>query len=392
MDSPDSTLLVVLQVVTLILALLLLVAARQARGRAGAWWWVLAFALHPATQLLRQFVSATWGHYPSLPLGHVGGAVAYALLYVGARQWLGLLPRNRFVLAACVLAALLSIAAAMQGIGFLSLAFTTCITALFEALTAVAFWQAFQRDRGVVRAAAAAVFALSALASLARAYAVVPAWNEHASILPANTFWLLTFIALCILQAGSLINLINQSLLDELRNLADFDSLTGLLNRGGLARRMRHRRAHADGTPPALAMLCMDLDHFKIVNDTHGHGAGDDVLRGIGRLLHDNARPQDLASRTGGEEFGMVVDTDSEQTLLAHAERLRAAIEKEPFPTRAGPIAITISIGAALARGDEEALETVWERADLALLEAKRAGRNRVVLGVRRSAPLPARN
>jgi diguanylate cyclase (GGDEF)-like protein len=386
-DNPESTLLIVLQVVTLILTLLLLVGARQARGREGAWLWVLAFAMHPATQLLRQFVAANWGHFESLPYGHAGGSVAYALLYVGTRQWLGLVPRNRFVLCACLAAVLLSIAAAVQQQGFVSLAFTTCITALFEALTAVAFWQAFRRDGGVVRIAAASVFGLSALASLARAYAIVPAWHEASDLLPANTPWLLAFIALCILQAGSLLNLINQSLLDELRSLADFDSLTGLLNRGGLARRMLHRRAHEDGTPPGMAVLCLDLDHFKVVNDTYGHGAGDDVLRGIGRLLHDNARPYDLPSRSGGEEFGLVVDTDSEQALLLFAERLRASIEATSFPTRAGPLTITISIGAAWARGNEEALETVWERADHALLEAKRSGRNRVVLGVRRSSP-----
>jgi diguanylate cyclase (GGDEF)-like protein len=255
---------------------------------------------------------------------------------------------------------------------------------MFEALTALAFWEAWRRERGVVRATAALVFTLSTLESLGRAYSIVPSWHAEGALLPANTFWLLTFVALCILQAGSLLNLINQALVDELRSLADFDSLTGLLNRGGLARRMRHRRAHEDGSPPAMAMLCLDLDHFKQVNDTHGHGAGDDVLRAIGRLLQENARPNDLASRTGGEEFGLVVDTDSEQALLLFAERLRTAVQANPFATRAGPLAVTISIGAAFARGDEEMLETVWERADQALLEAKRAGRNRVVLGVRR--------
>jgi diguanylate cyclase len=131
-----------------------------------------------------------------------------------------------------------------------------------------------------------------------------------------------------------------------------------------------------------MAMLCLDLDHFKMINDTHGHGAGDDVLRGIGRLLQENARPNDLPSRSGGEEFGLVVDVDSERDLLVFAERLRAAIGSQPFATRAGPVPTTISIGAAFARTPEEALETVWERADHALLEAKRAGRNRVIFGV----------
>ncbi|MEO7941756.1 MAG: GGDEF domain-containing protein, partial [Burkholderiaceae bacterium] len=168
-----------------------------------------------------------------------------------------------------------------------------------------------------------------------------------------------------------------------LRSLADFDALTGLLNRGGLARRMRHRRAHHLGKPVAMAVLCLDLDHFKNVNDSYGHGAGDDVLRGVGLLLQENARPNDLPSRSGGEEFGLVVDTESEQALLVFAERLRAAVASTPFDTRAGPIPTTVSIGAAFAHGGEEAPESVWDRADLALLEAKRAGRNQVVLGAR---------
>lgn len=386
MDTPENTLLVVLQVVTLILTLLLLVGARQASGRPGAWLWVLGFAIHPLSQLLRQFVMSTWGHAAGLPFGHVGGTVAYALVYVGTRQWFGLLPRNGFVFSFCLLAVLLSGVAATQDMGFVSLALTTCITALFEGFCAVTFWEAFRRDGGVVRIVAAVVFSASAMASLLRAQAIVPAWHQASALLPANTIWLVAFIAFGILQAGCLLNLINQSLLDQLRSLADFDALTGLLNRGGLARRISHRRAHHPGQPAAMAVLCLDLDHFKNVNDTYGHGTGDDVLRGVGLLLQENARPNDLASRSGGEEFGLVVDTDSEQALLVFAERLRAAVESAPFGTRAGPIPTTVSIGAAIAHSGEETPESVWDRADLALLEAKRAGRNRVIYGARSQA------
>jgi diguanylate cyclase (GGDEF)-like protein len=106
----------------------------------------------------------------------------------------------------------------------------------------------------------------------------------------------------------------------------------------------------------------------------------------VGRLLQENARPHDLCSRTGGEEFGLVLDVESEGALLVFGERLRALIERTPIPTRAGPISVTTSVGAAYARGNEEGLDTVWERADHALMEAKRAGRNRVLLGVRHGA------
>jgi diguanylate cyclase (GGDEF)-like protein len=380
--NPEQTLLIVLQLVTLVLTLLLLVGARQAHGREGARCWLLGFAVQPLTQFLRQLVAATWGHDASLPFGHAGGVLAYALSSIGTRYWLGLKPRHAFVATAVAAAAVCSIIAASQDMGYVSLALTTCFTAMFEALTAFEFWRFFRRRGGLVRIVATIVFAVSALASLGRAYSLGPAGHGDAPVQPVNLVWLLVFIALCILQAGSLLNLINQSLLDELRSLADYDTLTGLLNRGGLSRRMRHRRLHDDGTPPAMAMICLDLDHFKTINDTYGHGAGDDVLRAMGRLLQENARPNDLSSRTGGEEFGMVLDVDSEHALLVFAERLRALIERTPFRTRAGDIAVTTSVGAAYARGNEEALEAVWERADHALLEAKRAGRNRVLLGV----------
>ena len=382
MDSPLNTLLIVLQVVGLLLTILLLVGARQARGRPGALLWALGFAMHPLSQMLRVWVGQEWGHYAGVPFGHVGGTLAFALVYVGTRRWFGLLPRNALVIAWCALAALLSVAAASQGQGWVSLSLSICVDALFQALTAVVFVQAWRRNGGQVSAVSAVVFALSAVASLLRAYAIVPAWHVG-EVGAANAQWLLVFIAMLILQAGCLLNLVNQSLLHELRSLADFDPLTGLLNRGGLTRHMRHRRTHDDGSPPAMAMICLDLDHFKSINDTHGHGAGDDVLRAMGKLLRENARPNDLSSRTGGEEFGMVLDVESEKALLIFAERLRALIERTPFQTRTGPIAVTTSVGAAYARGNEEALEAVWDRADHALMEAKRAGRNRVLLGVR---------
>jgi diguanylate cyclase (GGDEF)-like protein len=160
-----------------------------------------------------------------------------------------------------------------------------------------------------------------------------------------------------------------------------------LLNRRGLRHYLDPLLARSGNGAQTLGVLLLDIDHFKSINDTHGHGVGDDVLRGVGRLLQEQARPNDLPSRSGGEEFGLVVDTDSERGLLVFAERLRAVVGSTPFDTRTGPITVTISIGAAFAHGGEESLETVRERADHALLEAKRTGRNRVILGVCHAEP-----
>ena len=385
MDTPENTLLVVLQVVSAMLTLLMFVAARQARQRSGPDLWVVAFAISAITQVLRGWISAAWGHQVGLPFGHLGGPLAYGLLYIGIRQYLGM--RLRIGLSACAFlaATALSIMAVAHGMNFASLAMTACVTSLFEALTAVTFWQVWRSESGLARLGAAAIFAISSAASLGRAVSVVPTWHMESGLVQSNVYWLLAFIALNILQAGSLMFLVNQSLLDELQHMADFDPLTGLLNRRGLARRMKRQRTRSDAKgSPRMGMLCMDLDHFKAINDMHGHGAGDDVLRAIGELLRDNSRPRDTAVRQGGEEFGMVVEAGSEEELRTLAERHRAAIERDPLPTRAGPIPVTISIGAALAGSAGESLDEITERADQSLLAAKRRGRNRVVLASER--------
>ena len=383
MDTPESTLLVVLQVVSWVLTALMFVATKQARHRHGVALWAAVFMIQGLSQSLRVLVGIEWGHQASLPIGHLGGPLAYAVLYIGIRRYLGLPPQTGFAFLAFLFAMLLSIATISQGMNYTSLALTACFTALFQALTAAAFWNAWRSARGLVRFGAAAVFATSTAMSLARAVSLVPIWHVQANLLPSNTFWLLAFIALNILQAGSLLFLVNQSLLDELQNMADYDALTGLLNRRVLARRMLRQRPRSKTAGSLrMGMLCMDLDHFKAVNDMHGHGAGDDVLKCIGQLLGDNARPHDTAVRQGGEEFGMVVEVGSEEELRLLAERHRAAVEHQPFTTRVGPIPVTISIGAAFADNHAESVDELSERADQSLLAAKRGGRNRVVLAV----------
>ena len=167
MDTPENTLLVVLQVVALILTVLMFVGAQQARGRDGVWLWVVAFAIHAVSQALRQLASLHWGHHATLPIGHLGGPFGYAVLYIGIRRYFGLLPKTGFALLACLLATLLSIAAVAKDMSFASLALTSCVTALFEALTAAVFWSAWKREGGLIRIGATVIFAVSAAASRA---------------------------------------------------------------------------------------------------------------------------------------------------------------------------------------------------------------------------------
>jgi len=138
-------------------------------------------------------------------------------------------------------------------------------------------------------------------------------------------------------------------------------------------------QAHARGKP--LTVLVLDIDFFKAVNDTHGHDAGDDVLREFAVRLKKSIRGIDLACRLGGEEFVVVMpDTDMAVATMV-AERLRRRIAADPFPIARGErkVEVTISIGLAALSGADDSAAHVLKRADQALYRAKRDGRNRVV-------------
>jgi diguanylate cyclase (GGDEF)-like protein len=165
------------------------------------------------------------------------------------------------------------------------------------------------------------------------------------------------------------------------------DVLTGWHNRRYLQTRLQEElaRCRRDATP--LTFLMIDVDHFKRVNDRHGHLAGDEALRQIAQCIDAEVRDSDVSARYGGEEFVILLPgTDAASGRLL-AERVRAAVAAEPFelPGAAEPLAVTVSIGVAEYRpapGQEDLKLVGGElvaRADLALYEAKAAGRNAVV-------------
>jgi two-component system, cell cycle response regulator len=162
--------------------------------------------------------------------------------------------------------------------------------------------------------------------------------------------------------------------------MAITDALTGLYNRRYMETHVGTlvEQAAARGKP--LTVLVLDIDYFKAINDTHGHDAGDDVLREFAIRIRKSIRGIDLACRYGGEEFVVVMPETDLAVATMVAERLRRRIASEPFPIQQGgrSIEVTISVGiAALGPGDNAA--AVLKRADQALYRAKRDGRNRVV-------------
>lgn len=163
----------------------------------------------------------------------------------------------------------------------------------------------------------------------------------------------------------------------KLLEVSRIDHLTGVF----------HRKAYEESAPGVLSaslsngrelsMLVIDIDHFKRVNDEHGHQVGDKVLRAVSRLLQDNLRSDDHLYRFGGEEFVLLCDRLPASAALSMAERLRLSIERDVAAAEGVPV--TVSIGMSTAPADGQTLEELFSAADNRLYDAKKLGRNQVV-------------
>jgi diguanylate cyclase (GGDEF)-like protein/PAS domain S-box-containing protein len=165
----------------------------------------------------------------------------------------------------------------------------------------------------------------------------------------------------------------------QLERWAMTDSLTGLHNRRSFLEIAERELSRAGRHGDPLAILMLDIDHFKAINDAHGHRVGDFVLKEFGKLCRQNLRTFDAVGRVGGEEFAVLLPkTDYEQAMTV-AERFRLVIEKTRLALKHGlPLQFTASIGVATITQETTNVDTLLNEADTALYEAKRAGRNRV--------------
>ena len=177
-----------------------------------------------------------------------------------------------------------------------------------------------------------------------------------------------------------------QALIDALVDLSSRDVLTGLANRRAfeLALGREVDRVARSGEPALL--LALDIDHFKRVNDSHGHAAGDQVIRAVANALLDSVRPMDLVARVGGEEFAIILPNCASTFGMTVAERVRLRVERMPVALGAlvpgaQEITVTVSVGGAFAPQWVRSTPTLWqERADQQLYMAKGQGRNLVRL------------
>jgi len=170
--------------------------------------------------------------------------------------------------------------------------------------------------------------------------------------------------------------------IEKLEKLAFIDELTGIGNRRYSEIKIGAKLAEIERYAWArdFGLLFMDIDKFKDVNDKYGHDAGDNVLKMVAKTLAANLRTEDFVGRWGGEEFVAVISDSDNKTLYAIAEKLRSLVSQSSLNINDGTLAVTISIGATVAKRGE-AMEPLVKRADRFMYESKNSGRNYVTIG-----------
>lgn len=234
------------------------------------------------------------------------------------------------------------------------------------------------------------------IAALLALRAASPLWSGHPAGLAltvdtgVNVALMFAFIALGLMLNASLCAMVVLRLVRRLQHLSRHDALTGVLNRRGLeqALALEHGRLRRHGRP--FALLAVDVDNFKRINDTHGHAAGDAVLVGLATTLRVGCREIDRVGRTGGEEFCVVLPEADRGAAELAAARLLAAVRDHAFVIPDGTLRVTVSLGVVVAEDRDEPIDLLWRRVDRALYAAKAGGRDRAaVVTTNASAPLP---
>ncbi len=193
-----------------------------------------------------------------------------------------------------------------------------------------------------------------------------------------EAIYLGSYVALVVLTLGFLL-LCNERLNRDALRLATRDALTGAPNRRAIEEVARDELARCRRSGLPLAVLLLDLDHFKAINDTYGHAAGDAALRAFVATATAQLRARDTLGRYGGEEFLVVLPATTCEDARATAERLRVAVAGATLEAGEHRLRVTTSIGVAEAAGNDD-IDAMLARADTALYQAKAQGRNRTAL------------
>jgi diguanylate cyclase (GGDEF)-like protein len=365
-------------VLILLGAVFLFVWARH-RSTPALLWWGIPFVMTGFAMMI--YARPGWDtDFVPIAFGNAARMISIGMMVQGVRVFSG----RKVFLVPVVTACLVWIALCFYPPVFGSLpARITVVSLLTAGVAATGAWELW-RDRAEVLASRwPALAAFTSFASLMVLRAILVPWAPFpVGAQPLDPLWLAAFLWItfghAIFGAVMFLTMTMERREAEQRNFALSDPLTGLMNRrafADFALRMNRRRS---GIRSSMALLVLDLDHFKSVNDRFGHEVGDRILKIFADVAESNVRPSDQLFRMGGEEFCFALPETPLLEAIAVAERIRKAFEVSVIETPAGPARSTVSIGIAATQFAVE-IEVLLAAADAAVYEAKARGRNRVV-------------
>jgi diguanylate cyclase (GGDEF)-like protein len=302
-----------------------------------------------------------------------------ALQHRGLAMFWGQPARDRLYAAVLVLSALVVAFSLGQPNGHGWRVAAVCVGGgVFLLATVQLLWQQGRRGTPLFASALAGAYGVLALALLVRAAKALASDGATKVSIDAPGASNVALVILVMFVGGCMnlaqIRFVLGRVLQRLTNQAQTDALTGTANRRGLLQALDEVHTRAQRGSHGYAVLMVDVDHFKAVNDRHGHAVGDQVLRRVALGLRDGLRTGDLVARWGGEEFCVLLPRINAADAQALAERMSQQIAAQGEPR------VTVSVGVAEAQPGQESPEAVIRRADAALYHAKDLGRNRVIV------------
>ncbi|MBY0408606.1 MAG: GGDEF domain-containing protein [Burkholderiaceae bacterium] len=378
MHSP--TLIIFAAVLSALVTLVLYAVWHFNRHIPGLRWWVCSFLCTTVfcASLLARADEFEWA---SVVISQLAVAVAGYLCLLGSRAYVGR-PAASHIYAGIGLVALVAA----------SLYFTLVDPkpgarfVLIGLFSGVCFVLSARTLRGVgtqqtpVRYLVAALLGLHGLFILLRpiAFKVMVPQGDAGLASTLSSLVVLEGTVAMVLMGFGVVMLTNEFITNELRHLAEVDPLTAVFNRRAVLSLLDKSISNAQRSQVPLPVLVLDLDHFKLINDTYGHQGGDEALRHFVRIAQQCLRKEDVIGRIGGEEFAVFLPNADGEGALALAQRLRGLLAATPLLTAsARPVTMTVSIGVTLSESGDTP-EIALQRADAAMYLAKQRGRNRV--------------
>jgi diguanylate cyclase (GGDEF)-like protein len=373
------SLLLISQLVSLACGLMF--ALDSAHGKTSfSIWFAAAFLSAPAASIFYLLAQAGENCLWAFPVGNAIATLTVALTWIGARSVNARsLPYPIAVVAPALIAAIVLVAGPVDGPWTGALPFFLSFSA-FSALACTEFWRGGIKEprlwHGTVLAIVCGIVAFWYMARAVGLIALGPNAPVFEMLLGPEAAAVL-LIVMIVVASLSLVAIGRELALNLARELAGHDDLTNLLNRREFFRRIEELSGR-NGKHVNSALLLFDLDHFKSINDTHGHLVGDEVLVAFARIAREGLRSQDLLCRYGGEEFAALLPGATVSEAFETAERIR----HEFAASDAGALARvrpTTSIGIAGCGGSSVPLFELLDQADQALYRAKSEGRNKAV-------------